>query len=457
MTRTIITGPMLPPIFKLAAEGGGGGGATPPVITPAPAAAPPDPSLADTAVIDFTPPPIDLSAIEGKTPAAIEPTPPPKTPAAPEPGKTPPAPKPNEPPKPPVKPDNSPAGLMRAELEKVKGELAAAITERDDLKGKFEKGDPRLEEAKREVEAKAEELKKLTGENEKFRREQMMQDPRTHPEVIKLMGDYEQVATRFYSRVPELNQQSVNGLVQTYAQLPFGKPEYAQARAAWEKTVNAALGGTDEAPSRRIDQAVDFIEKTLDFSRDHQEAVTKARTDVEGRYWEAEKASHKERITKIRQLAAKAKEVPEDTAQLNVELPSHALALFDRSFLSDEQKAKFNEGIPQYVELVMAGLEPKADADFTGMDAAQIKAARTADAAKMGKAHDSAVHVMTLGLEAFRRFPVLVKELIRLREKLGEKATAEPPDPTKQKGGEHTPGEAQSIEEYKAPPIPGQF
>lgn len=406
--------------------------------TPAPTGGDPN---AD--ILSFTPPDIGNvgDIITGKKDGDLN---------APAPGVTPePKPAPKEPaPKPGAAPSKAapaepPAKQLRDELEAVK-------KERDELKTKYEAGDPRLKEVERAVKEKEDEIKEAKTKLADYERRLAMADPAVTKELQVKDTEYDGAAQKFYSSVPELTTPQVHSLVREFDKLPFGKDGYREAREAFEAKVNLALGAAEGAEHRKLERALEFIERSHEYAVERPRLVSEIEKSALQLKTKAEIESFSKQQAAVRERIAQAKTVPED---LRASQPFHPRVMLDTfsKALSPEQNADLENGLSEYVELIAAGVRPKTDADFVGMSPQQIHEARSQDLERMEMAKASLPDVLFQGLKALRLFPALVKDWQRLSAKVKEDEI-NPPDPTL--GGDPAAGgDPNDLKSFKAPDL----
>jgi hypothetical protein len=413
--------------------GGAGGGAA---VAEPPATGAPD---GDADVLNFQMPDMGaaLKEITGKD---VTPTP---APAKPPEKKDPPVvEKPAVEKKPePVK--DPPAKQLRAELDSIKAE-------RDELKKKLEAGDPRLVEAQNAVKAKEEEVadarKKLTEyEQQTIRQSDAVREP-----LRKLDEAYGRDATKFFRSVTEIDQSTLNSLVRTYAALPFGKPEYKEARAEFETKLNETLGGTEEREARKLGATLDFIERSWDWANERAQTEKEVNGKAAKIYSDAQTADYGKKRDFVRTNIEHAKAIPEDMEKTD---PWHIKVLLDKfSKTMGDKLPEFEKNIPEFVEQLFAGQAPRSEEDYAGMTPQQVEESRAAEAERHEKIRSTGIEITYNGLRAMRLFPALWKEYQRLAEKVKEKTDGDPPDPTRGTDGE--PSADDDLRNFKPPAIP---
>lgn len=406
----------------------------------------------NAAIIDFRAPDIGdigdiLSGKKDGDPSAVPPAPKPgdgKPPVKKEPPAAPPAPKPGDPPKPGTPPAEPPVKQLRDELEAVK-------KERDELKGTLEKGDPRLKAAEEAVKAKETEISEAKTKLAEYERKLAMADPAVTKELQEKDSAYDGTARKFYASVPELTGDQVHSFVRDFNALPFGKPEYKEARAAFEAKVNAALGGDDEREHRKLEKALGFIEQTHEYAVERPKLVSKIEGSALKLQAEAKVQKYTSKAASVRETLEAAKKIPDGLAQTDPFHPKIMLDLFSKNF-APEQLAEFEKGIPEFVELVAAGIKPRGEQDYAGMTPAQIAESQANESAKLESARKLSIDVMYNGLRALRLFPALVKDWQRLNAKVKEDGDGTPPDPTGGNGGDpNNAGDPNDLKNFKAP------
>lgn len=435
----------LPQMFYPADAGGGDGGGGNGDGTPPAGGGGGDPAGAGE-FDGFAPPVLSADTIFGGE-ADPEPKAGDPKPGDPKPGDPKPAPKAGDPkpgdPKPkgkgtpqPKDGDGTPAAL-RAELDALKKEKVA-------WEEKSKTDDPRIATHKAEAEtfkAKVTELEKKTAEYEE---RLLLQDPAVVGKLRDFDEAYQKKAGRFYSAVPDMDQPRVHALTVEYSKLPFNTAEFKAAHAAFEAKVNLALGGTEEKEHRNLDKTLEFIRDNLDAGRDKAALEKEVTGNARKLAQEGQVKSYQATETNVTKLLDGAMTVPE-----GLDDPMHpkvALSLFDTA-LKPEQVAEFDKDIKAYVKLVFAGPAPRTEQDFAGMKPEEIQRIQVSEANRARVAKEHAVDCLANGLRALRRFPVLLKELSRLRAKVGEES--DPPDPDPAANGGEGGGDADSIEKFQ--------
>ena len=223
---------------------------------------------ANTAVLDFRAPDVNIASdfMLDKPGIDLEKATAPAKPAKPvtkKPEVTPPAPKPGE--KPPQN-GEPPVKQLRDELETLK-------KERDELKAYREQGDPKVKEVEAKLKEKETEIAEAKTSIADYERKLALADPAVTAKLRDNDQLYDRDAAKFYTSVPEIDNRTVNQLVLEFNALPFGKPEYRQARAEFEAKVNTALGGTDDQEHRKLERALNFIERSHEYAVERPKIV----------------------------------------------------------------------------------------------------------------------------------------------------------------------------------------
>lgn len=400
------------------------------------------PDLADpnAEIIGMEMPDIDLAGdvIAGKSEPPPVVDPPDVDPAKPAP--------PAAPAKPTTPPSEPPAKQLRTELDAVK-------KERDELKATLEKGDPRLVEAERVLREKQEEVKTWQEKAADYEKRLALGDPAVTAKLRELDDKYTADSAKFYNSVPELDSRTVHDLTAQFHQLPFGKPEYRQARAEFEATVNEALGAGEGSEHRKLEKALEFIEKTREVALERPRIEKEINESAFELRRQSEVQKHGAKSESARSRIAAAREVPDGLDKTDPFHPKVVLNAFAKS-LPAEEVAKMEQGIDEFVELVVAGVKPRSEKDYAGMTTAAVAESKKAELQRMDNAREASVDVMVTGLRSLRLMPALVKENQRLREKLKEINGAAPPDPTAPGGGNGT-GASDDVGAFTAPSLAG--
>lgn len=373
----------------------------------------------------FAPPALPADGVFGE-PKGGDPAPDPKAgdpkpgdpkPGDPKPGDPKPAPKGKGSPQPKAG-DGTPAAL-RAELDALKKEKA----EWEKSKGVE---DPRIAQHKTEAEtfkAKAAELEKKTAEYEE---RLLRQDPAVVGKLREFDEAYHKKAGRFYSAVPDMDHPRINALTLEYSKLPFNTDDFKTAHSEFEKKVNLALGGTEEKEHRNLDKTLEFIRDNLEAGQERGALQKEVEGNARKLAFDGQVKSYQATKSNVTTLLDSALKLPD-----GLDDPMHpkvALNLFD-SALKPEQVQAFDKDIKAYVELVFAGPAPRSEQDFAGMKPEEAQAIRDGEVTRSRVAREHAVDCLANGLRALRRFPVMLKELARLRAKVGEDQDLPDPDP----------------------------
>lgn len=410
----------IPQIF-LEEEGGGSGGSG---GDPAPAA---DPA---SEFDGFAPPALSESfdpAADPADPKPADPKPADPKPADPKPGD--PKPKGKGAPQPKAG-DGTPAAL-RAELDGLKKEKLTWEESR-----KVE--DPRIAQHKTEAETLRTKLTETEKKAAEYEERLLRQDPAVVGKLRDFDEAYQKKAGRFYTAVPDLDQTRVHALTLEYAKLPFNTPEFKAANAEFEAKVNLAIGGTEEKDSRNLDKTLDFIRDNLDAGREKAALEKEVYGNARKLAHDGELKSYQDTKTNVAKLYDSAMSIPE-----GLDDPLHpkvALKLFDEG-LEPKQVEAFDKNIKAFVELVFAGPAPRSEADFAGMKPEEIQAIRTGEMTRAKVAREHAVDCLANGLRVLRRFPSMLKEIARLRAKVGEESDPPDPDPAANGGDADTGGD----------------
>lgn len=429
------------PAFLAPDTGTSGAVAEPPPTegTPAPAAAPDN----DLDILNFQPP--DADAVTKALADVTKPMPKPELREKPkEAPKQEPAPKPEPVPKAGAKKEGGepPAAQLRRELDSLKAE-------RDQLKSRLEAGDPRVKEIEREIASTRAELEQAKARATEYEKKVVLRDAEQAPGIRALDQDYDKEAARFYGRVVDADKGVVLGLVREMAALPFGSPEYKEARKAFNLKVNEALGGSEDERHPDLGATLDFIDKTREFLLTRNEKMQEVSRDSEKYHVEQGTKHYQSVRQRVDGLIEQAKTIPEGFAETNPLHPRVALAKFMAEL--GDQSAEYDKGIAEFTRLVLAGVPPRSSQDFAGLTPQQIQEARTEEAHKVEMARDAAAEVIFNGARALRMFPVLLKELSRLRAKVGEDTDSLPPDPAANREAGSTNREEDDIAAFKAP------
>jgi len=325
-----------------------------------------------------------------------------------------------------------PAKQLRQELETRNSELEATRSELAELKKTLEAGDPRIVESQREVREAREALAEAKKQQEEYQRKLEMADPAVNAKLKELDSKFNADAGKFYGRVSEIPSAHVNALVAEYRKLPFGSPEYRQARLEFEQKVNLALGSEEGNEHRKLEATLDFIERQADFLKERYETEQHVQANSRKLILESDRTKYKSQKDRVSGLLAKAREVPEGMAATDPFHPKVAIKAFTDT-LPDKGES-LTKGVPEFVEMVFAGMSPRSDEDYAGMSPEAISESKRNESERHEKARDLAVDVTFNGLKALRLFPSLVKEIQRLTEKLNEGRESLPPDPTRPPG-----------------------
>lgn len=403
-------------------DGGGGAAAAPPDGAP-----PIDPDLVSFEAPDIT---AALGDITGKKP---DPAPvPPKTPAAPK------APDP----KPPTEP---PAAQLRKEYDALKQQLAAA-------EEKLKVGDPRIKALEDKLAAKESEFSASQKAIADYEKKLAMADPRVTAPLRKLETDYDAKAGKFYTRVPDLDTGRVNQLLGEYVKLPFGKPEYREARADFEKKVNEALGGTEDREHRKLNDALGFIEDTFDFYKERNTLNAEVDKNALNLAREGARADYQGKVEFTRETITAVKALPAVLEKSNPFHPIVTISKFLEAVGPDEAK-KLTEGLEEAAEAAEAGIAPRRDEDLANLSAEQRREQMEADAQADVRTRKQRVVAQYYGGIMFRAFPSLYKDWLRLKER--ESKEVLPPDPTGGNGNGNP--NTDDLASFAAPPIPENF
>jgi hypothetical protein len=315
----------------------------------------------------------------------------------------------------PKAPDGSPAAL-RAELDALK-------KEKSEWEAKSKIDDPRIAAAIAERDKFKTDHEAATKQIADYEKRLLLADPAVRQKLEAFDLEYQKKAGRFYTSVPSMDQNRVHALAQEYAKLPFNKPEFAKALEDFEGKVNLALGGTDEKEHRSLERTLDWIRDNVDSSSERAKLSKEVTENAEKIARDSQVQGYQATKKGVDDLLKAAFEVPENLTDATH--PRVALKNFDTA-LTPEQIAAIDKDIPEFVRLVFAGTPPRTDADFAGMQPEQIREIRQREAANELKARHHAVDIMANGLRALRRFPTLMKELARLRDRVKETAAGDP-------------------------------
>jgi hypothetical protein len=413
-------------------DGGGGGGD------------------ANTAILDFRAPDVDIAAdfLTGKREDDIS------TPPAPGKKKEekPAAAKKPDPVTPQAKPVDKTGQTGDPPVKQLREELAALKAERDELKTYKEKGDPKLAEVEASLKAKETEISEAKTRIADYERRLAMADPEVTKELRESDSVYDKDAAKFYTGVPELSQPTINGFVKEYNQLPFGKPEYLEARRAFEAKVNEALGGNEDSEHRKLERALNFIERTHEYATERPKIVQKLNSSALKLQKEAQAGAYSKQSDFVKDAIAKAQIIPEGIEKTDPYHPKLMLKAF-MEVIPEEGRAAFTKDIPEFISRVLAGPKPRSEQDYAGMTPEQVRESQSAESEQHEVDRRIAADVMYNGLRALRLFPVLVKDWRRLREKLKEDVDTDPPDPTKGGTGDGNADPLDDIRNFKAPDL----
>jgi hypothetical protein len=367
-----------------------------------------------------------------------------KKPAAP-PAVKPPEPKPAEPGKTQPKPGEEPIAQLRSSYETLKAEHT-------ELKKRVEAGDPRLKALEAERDAAKKELDSEKKRTADYEQKMALENPAVVKELRDADAKYNGDAAKFYRSVPEISHPVISDLVTEYAQLPFNKPGYADARNAFEAKVNRALGGDDTNHSRKLEKTLEWIEASYDYGIARPGIEQRVRQNARKLSFEHEQKSWGEKKTHVSGLIQKAFGVPEGMDKTDPHHPQVVLKRLDEGF-KPEQVAAFDKGIAEFVELAINGVPPRGESDYAGLTPQQIEERKAVEGQNVAAARDHLVTIAVNGLKALRRLPTLYALLAKLKEKSGSVIEGEPPDP-----GTGDPGTANGDDfKFDLPSIPSEF
>lgn len=398
----------------------------------------------NASILDFKAPDIDLTGdvLTGKKEGDIT-TPPPV--AKPEPKAKAPAPAP----KAPVPPKEPVGDGVNPPVKQLRDELATVKKERDELKLYREKGDPKLAEVEAAVKAKETEIAEAKERLADYERRLAMGDPEVTKKLREFDGAYEKDASKFYTRVPELQTSQVHALVGEYDKLPFGKPGFREAHAEFEAKVNEALGAAEGMEHRKLTQALEFIERTHEAAVERPKLLAELNGSALQMKQKFDIERHGKEVSTVKAHIEEAAKIPEGIEKTDPFHPKVTLKAF-MDTLPEADQAKFTKDIPEFIERVMGGPKPRTEADYAGMTPDQVKQSKAAEAEKHQFDRKIAVDVMFNGLKALRILPALVKDWQRMRERLKGELEGAAPDPTGgAEGGDSGAGD--DIKTFKAP------
>lgn len=345
------------------------------------------------------------------------------------------------------KADEPPANLLRKELETTKTNLTALTKERDELKTRLDAGDPRVKELTAQIESEKKERESIKTKLDEYEREKITQNAENHPDVKAILSEFNREADRFYRRGVKTDHGTMMKLAADMTKLPFGKPEYADARAEFEKTVNLALGGTDEQPHRHLDAAMEFLDKANEFGDRHARKLAEVREQNDEYVFGQGDAQYKTFRKQVDDKIAEAKTVPDDADERH---PRWAVNKFMEQL--GDKSGDIDKGIEEFARLVMVGMPPRSKKELAALSPQQIAEMQQRDLKIVNEARAVAPEILFNGTRALRLFPILIKELSRLRAKVGEDVDANPPDPTRQKADE-TPKDDDDLTQLKPPSL----
>jgi hypothetical protein len=411
--------------------GGSGGGAA--VADPPPAA-----PEGDADILSFSAP--DAGAIADEIIKGRSTPDPGKKGDATSPPPPPPPPKPGEKPK----GEGSPVEQLRTQYESTKREL-------DDLKKKYEAGDPRIAAAIAERDVAKKELDEERKRLGEYEQRLALTNPEVTKELRELDDTWKAEADRFYNAVPDIDHSRAMALVSEYAQLPFGKPEYKAARDAFEAKVNSVLGADEGTTHRKLDKTLDWIERSYQYGKDRPAVEKRVSDNARKLHLESEGKSWTQKKTHVSTLAQKALAVPDDLVKNDPLHPKVVLKNFDAEL--DPEKVKLiDKDIVEFAELVMAGASPDDDSKYVGMTAQQISESKAKQGERMNRARDHAVDVIINGMRAMRRLPIMMQMLAKYKEKAGKLINGDPPDPGA--SGDGTGTGDNDLTKIELPPYP---
>ena len=426
----ILAGPIAQTFFA-DDDGGGAGGSA---VAEPPAPSPNASNTPDADLVSFAPPDPDLVIKAISAPGdKLDPVPAQTKEGAPpakkpEPVK-PPA-KKEEPKAPPAKKEGeSPVAQLRTEYEATKVKLAEA-------ESKLAAGDPRLKQFEADVENAKKELQEERERREEIQRRLVEYDANNSEEIQHLQKAYDKNAGAFHSRVFSIEPAKVWEFAGELNQIPIADRAKMQEFAA---KVNAALGGNDQVQHPHLEKTMDHIEATRDFAVARHGKIEEIKKNSENIQIDRGAKNYKSARARVDSLLEKARAVPEGMEESD---PTHPAVILSkvRKEMGDDFK-KFDAGLDEFVRLAIAGLPPRTAKDYPGMTDEQIREARMQEASRVEQARDYAVNVMPNAIAAYRVLPSLVREIARLRAKVGEENASEPPDPSKSResGGQEIP------------------
>lgn len=399
-------------------------------------------SSGDGDVISFSPP--DIGEVSLKLGKGEEPPPPGKKEGAPPPAK-----KADEPP--PKKEEAEPKG--DAPVAKLRKEYEDLKIKHAEMEKKLSEGDPRLKTIETERDAAKKELADERKRVSDLEQRSLMSSEAITAQLRPMDSEYDSKAARFYDSVPQINHGTIKDLVVEYAKLPRGKADYAEKREEFENSVNKVLGGDDDAPHKRLEKTMDWIDETFRFGAARFAKVREVEANARKLATDHDSKKFGTRKTDFETQLDQATKIPDGLEKRDPSHPKVMMAKFDAS-LKPEQLTAIDQGIREFVELAVLGVPPRTEADCVGMSPEQITKSKAAESERVEAARKHLPDALFNGIRALRRMPVLLNLLAKYQARLGGKIEGEPPDPDAGGGGGgNSDGDPNDLTDFKQPDL----
>jgi hypothetical protein len=292
----------------------------------------------------------------------------------------------------------------------------------------------------------------MKGRLSEYERKDIERNAENHPDIVALDKEFNGLAKSFYDRVEDAQHDKMMSLAVDLARLPYGKPEYQEAKKEFKAKVNAALGGNAEQQHPDLGAALDYLHNTKDFMEKRNAKVSEVRSNYDELTYSESEKMYREYKSNFDQQIKEVFEIPEgleetDPLHPSVLVPKFATELGDTLKETRADREKF-------LRVVLNGLPPRSKKDVAAMSPQELAAVTSKEQKVVTEARRAAPKILMRMAMSDAMLPGALKEIQRLRAKLGEDIAGAPPDPTRQKpSGDPPAGEDDDIRTFKPPSI----
>lgn len=341
--------------------------------------------------------------------------------------------------------DNTPAKLIRERLTQVE-------KERDEYKAKAE-NPVAVSELQNKYNELEKEHKRVTEERASFEKKLIALDPRARGEIDKLTSDFDTAVGNDFKSVPALRARYPD-LLGEYVAAINSKPAEAEAAMAKFKSTLRGLKrkeGENEVPifdAEDMPSVMAALRRGAEFIEQRDTLSKKLDTDGAKMQFEGAEREWKDQDKKVSEEIGRALEVPDDIETAD---PFNPISWLSKALeeVPEANRKTLVGKVDTFVRRLFSGAKPRSDAEFPGLEPAQIRERIAAEAKWHEQARPLAIKSMKQGLLAMALLRPFLAEWSKVNARDERRSKNDPPDPSTGKSG--SGGASQSLEDFKAP------